>query len=122
MKTITSAIILAGGAGRRIWPYSEVRNKCATPVANVPNIRRLTDILHSLGITRIVVVVGPWASSIRAALEGADAQIVYVEQPRDGGTAGAARVGIAAIEDDRFLIVYGDTVTTEQNLRILIQS
>ncbi len=71
--TTSTAIILAAGTGTRIWPFNEVRNKCAIPVANVPNVRRLADSLAEIGIRRIVVAIGPHQGSIRAALFGAAA-------------------------------------------------
>src|SRR5438093_13487385 len=110
--SIKSAIILAGGSGTRMWPYAEVRNKCAMPVANVPNVRRIADQVSEIGIANIVVVLGPHPGSIRSALVGARSTIAYVDQPAGGGTAGATLEGLKLSDDDRFLVVYGDTVTT----------
>jgi len=118
LKT-NAAILLAGGAGTRIWPFNEVRNKCAMPVANVPNIRRLVDSLHELGVQRQVVVLGHHPGSVRSALLGTAAEIVYVNQPEGAGTAGALLAGLSALEEERFLVIYGDTVTTIQNLRAI---
>lgn len=111
-----AAVILAGGAGTRIWPFNEVRNKCAMPVANIPNIRRIVDALHELGIKHQVVVLGHHPGSIRSALLGTTAQIAYVTQPGEVGTAGALLAGLSALEEERFLVIYGDTVTTVENL------
>src|ERR1041385_162318 len=117
---IQTAIILAGGCGRRIWPYNEVRNKCTLPVANVPNVRRLADSLSEIGVRRIVVVIGAFPGSVRNALLGCDAEIRFVEQPSGAGTAGAALAGLGAVDDDAALIVYGDTVTSSDNLRLVL--
>src|SRR5437868_6119046 len=106
---ITSAILLAAGSGTRVWPYNEVRNKCALPVANVPNIRRLADSLHEIGVTRLVVAVGTHGGSVRHALLGAKARVEFVEPPVGSGTAGAVRAGLTVLDDARFLVVYGDT-------------
>src|SRR5258706_2332 len=113
---IKSAVILAGGSGTRMWPYAEVRNKCAMPVANVPNVRRIADQLSEIGIANIVVVLGPHAGSIRSALVGAKANIAYVDQPAGFSTAGATLEALKLISDDRFVVIYGDTVTTTANL------
>jgi NDP-sugar pyrophosphorylase family protein len=115
--TIKSAIILCGGGGTRIWPYSEVRNKCAMPVANVPNVRRIVDQLSQIGMGRIVVVLGSHPGSIRAALLGAIPKIEYVDQPTAGGTAGAVLEAWKILDDERVLVVYGDVVTTIANFR-----
>src|SRR5579872_3090425 len=119
---IQAAILLAGGAGTRIWPYAEIRNKCAIPVANVPNIRRLADALYEIGVRRIVVVVGPHAGSIKHALLGAAAQVTFVTQPADGGTAGAVLEALSALDDARFLVVYADVVTPAANLRAVAET
>jgi NDP-sugar pyrophosphorylase family protein len=119
---IRSAIILAAGSGTRIWPYNEVRNKCAMPVAHVPNIRRLADDLAAIGVRRIIVVTGAHEGSVRHALLGAAAEIRFVRQTDRDGTAGAALAGLSALVDECFLVVYGDTVTTAENLRLIAKA
>lgn len=119
---IKSAVLLAAGAGTRMWPFAEVRNKCALPVCNVPNVRRLADSLAEIGVQRIAVVVSAEAASVRHALYGASADIVYVEPARGAGTAGAALAGLEALDDDRCFVVFGDTVTTTENLRTVAES
>ena len=86
---ITTAVILAAGSGTRIWPYNEVRNKCAIPVANVPNVRRLADSLAEIGIRQLVVVLGAYPGSIRAALFGCPASLHYVTAAPDSGLNGS---------------------------------
>ena len=119
---ISTAIILAAGSGTRIWPFADVRNKCAIPVANTPNVRRLTDSLAEIGVHRIIVALGPHPGSIRAAFFGSSAAIEYVTPPSDSGTAGALLEALKGVDDERFLVVYGDTVTTERNLRAVAEA
>jgi NDP-sugar pyrophosphorylase family protein len=115
---IQTAILLAAGAGTRFWPYNVVRNKCAFPIANVPAVRRLSDDLAALGITRQVVVVGAGEASVRAALRGASADIAFVRQTHPDGTAAAAFLGAAGIDGD-ILVVAADSVTDRANLATL---
>jgi NDP-sugar pyrophosphorylase family protein len=115
---IQTAILLAAGAGTRFWPYNVVRNKCAFPIANVPAVRRLSDDLAALGITRQVVVVGVGEASVRAALRGASADIAFVRQTHPDGTAAAAFLGAAGIDGD-ILVVAADSVTDRANLATL---
>lgn len=117
IRAIRAAMILAGGEGRRMWPFAAVRNKCALPVCNVPNVRRLADSLAEMGVERIVVVTGRESGSVRHALYGADCDIAFVGQAPGAGTAGAALAGFEALDDDQCLLVHGDTVTTSENLR-----
>ena len=119
---IETAIVLAAGPGERMWPYNEVRNKCALPVGGVPNVRLLVDALADAGVRRVVVVVGPHASSVRAALLGAPIAVAYVEQPHPSGTADAVLAGLREIDDDAFLIVYGDIYVTAASLAAVCEA
>ncbi len=115
---IQTAILLAAGAGTRFWPYNVVRNKCAFPIAGIPAIRRLSDDLAALGITRQVVVVGVGEAGVRAALRGASAEIAFVCQAHPDGTAAAALRGASACDGD-VLVVAADIVTDRANLAAL---
>ncbi|MEZ4865118.1 MAG: NTP transferase domain-containing protein [Caldilineaceae bacterium] len=114
---LTTAVILAAGRGSKFWPYNVVRQKAAFPIANVPAIRRLVDTLFALGISRIIVVVGVGAASVRAALHGLEG-IVYAEQRRPEGTAAALLAASPWLEEN-FLVLAGDVVTDADNLRAL---
>ena len=113
------AIVLAAGAGSKFWPYSVVRQKAAFPVANVPAVRRVVEVLASVGISRIAVVVGVGEASVRAALRGASAEIVYVRQPSPEGTAPAAVLGASVLDGD-VMVVTGDVVTSRDNISALL--
>jgi UDP-N-acetylglucosamine diphosphorylase / glucose-1-phosphate thymidylyltransferase / UDP-N-acetylgalactosamine diphosphorylase / glucosamine-1-phosphate N-acetyltransferase / galactosamine-1-phosphate N-acetyltransferase len=113
---IETAIVLAAGGGERMWPYNEVRNKCALPVGGAPNVRLLVDALADAGVRRAVVVVGPHAGSVRAALLGAPIAIAYAEQAHPRGTADAVLAGLRLVDDNAFLIVYGDIYLTTASL------
>src|SRR5438105_4030031 len=80
-SSMTTAILLAGGAGRKFWPFAEVRNKCAFPIANVPIVRRLADQLLVQGCSRLLVVTGPHAGSVRSALAGLEEHTRFIAQP-----------------------------------------
>jgi len=117
---LRDAVVLCGGAGARMWPFATVRNKCAMPVGNVPNVRRIADALFASGVRRAAVVLGARPDSVRWALLGAPLEVRFVEQPAGGGTAGAALAGIRSLDADRFLLLFGDTVCHEQDLRAVI--
>ena len=85
----------------------------------MPVVRRTVDTLIKLGVIRFVVVVGHGEASVRAALRGVDADVVYVTQARPEGTAGAVCIAAQGLDED-FLVVYGDVVTDGQNLSALM--
>ncbi len=116
------AYLLAGGHGRKFWPFAETRNKCAFPIANKPAIRRLADQLALAGVTRLVVVTGPWAGSIRAALEGCPADVRFVDAPEASGPAAALVSALNIGRPETVLAVYADTVTTQASIRSVVEA
>lgn len=117
---IQDAILLAAGEGRKFWPFNEVRNKCAIPVGNVPNIRRIAEALVRHGVSRIAVVIGANAASVRHALAGLEEKVRFVEGHKGAGTAGAALLGIRALGAERFLIVSGDLCFHDDDLKSVL--
>jgi bifunctional UDP-N-acetylglucosamine pyrophosphorylase/glucosamine-1-phosphate N-acetyltransferase len=116
------AVLLAGGAGRKFWPYNEVRNKCAFPIGNVPVVRRLAEQLLQAGVEGLVVVLGACPGSVRAALAGLEDRTRYVEQPRLEGTADAVLRALELAGDAPFLAASGDVVTTPETVQALVEA
>ncbi len=58
------AIILAAGMGKRLGEYTRDNTKCMLPVNGRPLIDRTLDMLASLGIRRVVIVVGYQAQNL----------------------------------------------------------
>jgi bifunctional UDP-N-acetylglucosamine pyrophosphorylase/glucosamine-1-phosphate N-acetyltransferase len=115
-----TAIILTAGLGRKIFPYNTLRQKAALPVANVPIVRRLVDDLRALGVSRFVVVVGHFAGQVRDALSGVP-DVAFITQPQCEGTAAAVRLALTHVEDEAFLVAYGDVVTSAENLERVVR-
>ena len=114
-----SAVLLAAGPGRRIWPYSGVRQKAAIPVLNEPIIRRMALALQEIGVEETVAVVGYRAESVRAALAGIPG-VLYAEQNEPTGTAHAALLGLEKTTGDTVLVCYGDLVATTADVRLVV--
>jgi NDP-sugar pyrophosphorylase family protein len=108
-----NAILLAAGRGRKFWPFADARNKCAFPLGDRPIVRRLAEQLLGAGIAGIAVVVGEHAGSVRAALQGLEDRLTFVEQPRPDGTAAAALLGWEALGDGSCVLAYGDVVASD---------
>ena len=116
-----TAIVLAAGLGRKVWPYGEFRQKCTIPVANKPIVRRVVENLIEAGCQRIVVVVGHHAQQVRGALADIP-NTTFVTQHSLDGTASAVLTALEHLEDQPYLVVYGDIVTTAENLRNFISA
>ena len=66
---ITTALLLAAGAGTRLQPLTDNCPKCLTELGGVPILGRLVSCLSAQGFTRLVVVVGYRDEQIRDYLE-----------------------------------------------------
>lgn len=76
----TTAVILAAGFGRRLRPLTNTVAKSMIPVDGRPILFRLIDQMRSLGVAKIVVVVGHLADDVVRAVrrEFDDSSIEFV--------------------------------------------
>ena len=105
-------MILAGGKGTRLAPYTTVFPKPLMPVGDMPVLELLVRSLARAGITEITLAVGHLASLIMAyfgdgAALGVD--ITYSLEDAPLGTAGPLRL-VAGL-DQPFLVMNGDLLT-----------
>ncbi|MFQ5606532.1 MAG: NDP-sugar synthase [Candidatus Zixiibacteriota bacterium] len=109
---IRQAVILAGGAGRRLAPFTDVLPKPLMPVGERPIIDILTHQLARSGIREIVIALGAGAKLIKLFLGDGSALgvgIRYVIEKTPLGTAGPLR-RIDKL-DEQFLVLNGDLLT-----------
>ncbi len=109
------AVILAGGKGTRLAPYTTVLPKPLVPVGDRPVVELIIRQLAQAGFDRIDLCVGHLGHLIRAYLtesdavpEGVEVNFVWEDQPL--GTAGALRLIERPTEP--FLVMNGDILTT----------
>jgi NDP-sugar pyrophosphorylase family protein len=116
MKTV----ILAGGRGTRLAPYTSVLPKPLLPVGDRAILEILVDQLRGYGFTDITLSVGHLAHLIRAVFDNwptRGVSMTYVHEDQPLGTAAPLRLldGL----DDTFLVLNGDVLTT-LDLRALV--
>ncbi|WP_017579245.1 glucose-1-phosphate thymidylyltransferase [Nocardiopsis valliformis] len=107
------ALVLSGGSGTRLRPFSHSMPKQLVPVANRPILGHVIDSVRELGITSVAVVVGDRSEDIRAALgdgssHGVD--ITYIRQEAPLGLAHCVRIARRFLGDDDFVMYLGDNV------------
>jgi NDP-mannose synthase len=108
------AVILAGGKGTRLLPYTTVLPKPLVPVAERPILELIIRQLASHGFTRVDLSVGHLGGLIKAYLDhielpdGLELHYVWEDEPL--GTAGALR--LIDHLDQPFLAMNGDVLTT----------
>src|SRR5215475_12188860 len=106
------AIVLAGGKGTRLKPYTTVLPKPLVPVGEKPICEIIVRQLVAAGFNRIVFAVSHLAELIQAFFgDGAKwgAQIRYSFEDPPLGTAGP--IGMIDDLDDAFLVMNGDVLT-----------
>jgi len=107
------AIILAGGKGTRLRPYTTILPKPLMPVGDAPILEIILCQLKHFGFTEITIAVGHLAQLIEAYFGNGSklgVQISYSLEDKPLGTAGPMRL----IGDlgESFLLMNGDILTT----------
>ena len=109
------AVILAGGKGTRLAPYTTVFPKPLVPLGHRPILDIIIRQLAYYGFKDIVLTVGYLAELIQAYFQTAndalpDVNLTYVKEREPLGTAGS----LSLIEglDDTFLVMNGDVLTS----------
>jgi len=106
------AIILAGGLGMRLRPYTTVLPKPLMPVGDRPILDVIVRQLHRHGFDRLTIVTGHLAELIEAFFgtgERYGVSIDYFREDEPLGTVGALR--LLENLDQQFLVMNGDVLT-----------
>ena len=104
------AVVLAGGLGTRLRPYTFLLPKPMLPVGPKPIMEHLLEWLNKWGIEDVVVSTGYLGKMLQEYFgSGADwgMKIAYATSARPLGTAGQLKAAESKIKG-RFVCVYGD--------------
>jgi NDP-sugar pyrophosphorylase family protein len=112
MTMATRAVILAGGKGSRLGPYTTVLPKPLLPVGDRAILDIVVSQLSDLGFRDLTLAVGYLAHLVRAVMGDGSKQgvrISYHEEEKALGTIGP--LGTIDGLDETFLVMNGDVLT-----------
>ena len=106
------AVVLAGGEGSRLAPYTRVLPKPLLPVGERPILEIIVGQLRDAGVREVVLATGYLSGLIETYFGDGNAfgvDIRYAREPKALGTMGP----LATIDglDDTFLVMNGDVLT-----------
>ena len=116
------AVILAGGKGTRLRPYTISLPKPLVPVGDYPILEIIIRQLARVGFRRVTVSTGHLAELIEAYFGNGrrwGIEIDYVRESVPLNTAGALK--LVNVYDDDFVVINGDTLANLNYADFLLQ-
>jgi glucose-1-phosphate thymidylyltransferase len=107
------ALVLSGGAGTRLRPFSYSMPKQLIPVANKPVLEHVLANIRELGVDQIGIIVGDRGRQIRDALGDGGrfgCRITYLPQEHPLGLAHCVGIARDFLGDDDFVMYLGDNM------------
>ncbi len=120
------AIILAGGKGERLRPFTEDRPKCMVEILGVPLLGYQLQWLSAQGVTDAIISCGYRNDVIQNYFgtgEKWNVRLQYSIEPQPLGRGGALKLGLGVLQpgEDLCLATNGDVITNVR-LKPLVQA
>lgn len=116
------AIVMAGGKGSRLYPYSAVLPKPLMPLGEIPVLELLLRKLRHAGVTEVILAVNHMRHLIEAFFgdgQRFNLRISYSPEDHPLGTAGPMGSVLDRLGEE-FVLVNGDLLTTLDVRRMIV--
>ena len=116
------AVILAGGKGQRLRPYTTVLPKPLMPIGDMPILEVVLRQLAAAGFTRVTMAVGHLGELLQAFFgdgKRLGLAIDYSFEARPLGTVGPLTLIPSLRAEREFLVMNGDVLTTLDYSRLI---
>lgn len=113
INKVKKAIVLVGGEGTRLRPFTYELPKALLPIHGKPMVQHVLDLLKSHGVTQVYLAIGYKGEMIKDYFGDGSKfglEIKYIIEKTPLGTAGPLRLAKKYL-DETFLIVWGDILS-----------
>ena len=107
------AVILAGGKGTKMFPFTTYHQKCCLPIGNKPNIVRIVQQLIHEDVDNITVIIDEHANEVKAELTNFPVTFIH------GTNTTLLSILQHELSEDT-LVYYGDIVISQEVLHEII--
>lgn len=109
--SVSKAVILAGGQGTKMRPYTYEMPKALLPIKGKPILEHLIENLKKSGIYDIIICIGHLGDKIKDYFGNGSrfgVNIIYSEEKKTLETGGAIKKVKNFLSEDPFLVIHGD--------------
>lgn len=100
-----SVIVMAGGKGTRLYPFTKILPKPLIPIGDIPIVERIINYFHEYGITDFLMTVNYRKNMIKSYFSEMekDYELEYIEEEKALGTAGGIKLAERVFERPLFI-------------------
>ena len=104
-KLTVPTVVMAGGFGTRLYPYTKILPKPLIPIGEIPIAEHIMNRFHSFGVEQFYLVVNHKKTMIKAYFSEnrKEYQIAYIDEEKPLGTGGGLQLLAGRITETFFL-------------------
>jgi dTDP-glucose pyrophosphorylase len=122
-KNNIMGVILAGGKGSRMYPFSDHHPKCILPICNKPLLEFQIEMMRNIGIEDIIIVIGHYGFDVVRVMGTGERYGIKIQYVDQGETLGIAHAlgKLESLVDRPFLLFLGDIFFVTDSLAPMIE-